>query len=485
MGNSTERLTREYAALKGVDPSVVSMTAITGSGSTRRYFRLRAPGVENAIGVCGSVQAENKAFLHFTHCFNMCRLPVPGVLWESDDKSDYLLSDNGSKSLFDMIRHDRENNPGGYLSDTVMNNCVEAVQALARIQIIGKDNIDFGACYPVSSVTPTAAMWDLNYFKYSFLKPVVDNIDEKGLETDFVNLSSAVTGQNILTGLQLRDFQSRNILIDENGNLTVIDYQGGRHGMLTYDLASFIWQAKAGFTDNERKVITEAYLSEIRQLNPGLTLTEEEFGRQLQLAVTFRQLQTLGAYGFRGLIQKKSHFITSIPNALSNIRIRIENGELDTFPAISRELLRACNIMEQRQSPVEKDVLTLSVTSFSYHKGYPEDMTGNGGGFVFDCRGMHNPGRYDEYKQLTGLDTPVIEFLTSLGECQSFVEKAIDLVKPTIECYLRRGFNSLSIAFGCTGGQHRSVFCTELFAKKISHMFPTLKINVRHREINR
>lgn len=258
-----------------------------------------------------------------------------------------------------------------------------------------------------------------------------------------------------------------------------IDFQGGRPGPVIYDAISFLWQAKAGFSDDFRQEMLEHYFEELSRLT-SCRRNEQEEHQSVNRFALFRTLQVLGAYGLRGLVERKAHFIESIPAALENLKILIENGAVDRYPELKR--VCSCVCTDKRFAKKTEDGLRVTVFSFSYKKGYPADFTGNGGGFMFDCRGMHNPGRYAEYKSLTGRDKPVIDFLEERGEVQQFVENAVGMVSPSIETYLRRGFSNLQIGFGCTGGQHRSVYCAERTAQVIAEKFPSAHIVLIHRE---
>lgn len=302
--------------------------------------------------------------------------------------------------------------------------------------------------------------------------------DEELLEDDFERLASRLTGDSAGPwGFMMRDCQSRNVMVS-GGKPWWIDFQGGRRGPVAYDVVSMLWQAKAGLSDNEKKELAAVYAAEYEKItgnDAGLLLDA------LPLLAFFRTLQVLGAYGFRGLVEKKAHFIESIDPALRNLENLYQRATGDDLP----ELRRVCSyVCTHSPSPAPHDGLLVKVYSFSYKKGYPADFTGNGGGFMFDCRGMHNPGRYDEYKPFTGLDLPVREFLEERGEVQKFVAEAFDMVSPSVECYLHRGFSDLQVGFGCTGGRHRSVYCADMLARRIAAAFPDAKVMVIHREQN-
>ncbi len=468
-----QRLIDEAARLLKVAPDYIEIIPIKSGASSRSYFRFISPlTAGSVIGVIGSVKAENEAFIHITESLYDSKAPLPTILWHSEDGMSYITSDNGILSLFDVI--------SSSCQDKSLGLCEEALYALSDMQVAASKYVDFKLCYPVESTDKRSILWDLSYFKYCFLKPVIDNLDEPGLQDDFDRLCLELTDRRLLTGFQYHDFQSRNILVDQNNKITFIDYQGARRGMLLYDAASFIWQARAGFNKETRDKLADSYFRALRRYFQELT--PEEFKRQLELAITFRQLQTLGTYGFRGLVQKKIKFSSSISKALENIRERISQGAFDDYRAVRAALEEAYAVWNLKSVKHDCGRLTLTVTSFSFHRGYPEDTSGNGGGFVFDCRGMLNPGRYDEFKQLTGLDSPVIKFLEEQGECSDFIRNAVALVSPTIDCYLKRGFTSLCVSFGCTGGQHRSVFCAEGFAHEIRQKYPQVNTIVKHRE---
>ena len=275
-----------------------------------------------------------------------------------------------------------------------------------------------------------------------------------------------------------RDFQSRNVMVCD-GKPYFIDFQGGRRGPGIYDAVSFLWQAKAGFSDDFRSKMLDYYF-EMRHVLAG---ENRDYVRERKLTydfALFRTLQVLGAYGLRGLVERKAHFIESIPPALRNLRSLLSSGAADDYPELKRICNEICN--DARFKENESGALHIKVFSFSYKKGYPADYTGNGGGFMFDCRGMHNPGRYQEYKSLTGRDRAVIDFLEERGEVQEFVRKAVDIVSPSVETYIRRGFSNLQIGFGCTGGQHRSVYCAEHVATILADKYPEATVTLIHRE---
>lgn len=444
--------------------SIPTISKLPGAGSDRLYFRLTSSNNPSVIGVVGNDLKENRCFVELSRVFRESGLAVPEIFCHTENYGAYLEEDLGDRSLLPLLHgEDKEKYAQRALSDLVGFQCIDPS--------LWKDKV---FCKPFSC---RQIMWDLNYFKYDFLKPAGMVIDEDALEEDFINLSNHLleTDGNPW-GFMYRDFQSRNVLV-MGEKYYYIDYQGGRFGPLIYDAVSFLWQAKAGFSPKQRETLMEHYLS---CLQLKRTFSLDKAYKIVGIFALFRTLQVLGAYGFRGLIEKKSHFIESIPAAIENLRELNEKGVLKDFPELSRvarELVKS-RFAEKHS----KGSLTVKVFSFSYKKGYPEDLTGNGGGFMFDCRGMHNPGRYEEYKKLTGNDRPVIDFLLERGEVTDFVDKAYEIVAPVIERYSKRGFSSLQVGFGCTGGQHRSVYCAEQFAKKVATQFTEVKVELNHRE---
>lgn len=453
-----------YRELTGVDP--LEVKPLTPAGSSRRYFRLTGP--KRVVGVLGTVRAENEAFIWLSRHLASKNLPVPRVLMVSDDRMAYLQTDLGDTSLFSC------------LSDTELVE--KTLRALPAIQVRGAEGMDWSVCYPVAEFDSRAVMWDLSYFKYSYLNPLEIPYSEPLLEDAFRLLAAeaekAARGDG--GGLMLRDFQSRNVMVFGNSPW-FIDFQGARRGPLAYDVASFLWQAKAGFSPAERERLVKVYADALAELRP----LPADWDRQLDLMVILRTLQVLGAYGFRGLVQGKAHFIASIPGALANLRHILETSELLRLPAyaVLREVLERV----AERPPVSPEAatpgrLTVRVSSFSFKKGIPLDPSGNGGGFVFDCRAMDNPGRYDEYKPLTGLDKPVIDFLESRGEIQRFLGECYALIDSAVDNYLSRGFESLTVSFGCTGGRHRSVYSAQHMAEHLKAKYPEIEVILNHRE---
>ncbi len=447
-----------YLKATGTRPERV--TPLTPAGSNRRYFRLH--GTTTLIGVEGTDRAENEAFIYLAGHFAVMGLPVPRVMAVSPDRMCYLVSDLGDTPLFACLDN--------------MDMLRAAMRRLAEFHYIGSRGIDYSRCYPVEAFDATSAGWDLNYFKYSFLNTSGITYSEPRLEEDFRRLAADVADITASDGVFMyRDFQSRNVMIHE-GAPWFIDFQGGRKGPAAYDVASFVNQAKAGFTPDVKEILLTAYMDRASELRPDFN--SDEFCRQLRLMSLIRSLQTLGAYGFRGRIQGKPHFLQSIPPALESLR-KLVAEPFGRYPYLM-EVIDTLTAPAPALCP--ESGLTVRVTSFSYKRGIPSDPSGNGGGFVFDCRAMDNPGRYQEYRQLTGLDRPVIDFLEKKGEITRFLESVYSLVDAAVTNYLKRGFTSLAINFGCTGGQHRSVYSAEHTARHLKSLFPEAHIILTHRE---
>lgn len=446
-----------------LDAAPVGSERLPAAGGDRCYYRLALPGGVSVIGVRADSLDDARAFVELSRVFAADGIPVPEIYGHTPDFRYYLESDLGDVSLFSRLG-----------SEEAHAQVAATMRALARMQAVpAHEWRDIVAYRPFSL---RQAMWDLNYFKYEFLKPADVVFDEDRLENDLEALAGALvaTGES-QWGFMMRDCQSRNVMLAPGP--VFIDYQGGRFGPCIYDAVSFLWQAKAGFSPEFRQEMLEVYaaeLSDVKGVEPSEILA------RTGLFALFRTLQVLGAYGFRGLVQKRAHFIESIPGAIANLAELIGSGELDAYP----ELRRACEalVADSRFKPACDGRLHVRVFSFSYKRGYPEDLSGNGGGFMFDCRGMHNPGRYAEYKQLTGRDKPVIDFLKERGEADVFSRRAYEMVAPSVERYLKRGFSSLQIGFGCTGGQHRSVYCAEAVARAIADRYPDAVVELIHRE---
>ena len=347
---------------------------------------------------------------------------------------------------------------------------------LADFQFKGARGIDYSVCFPQKEFDARMVYFDQNYFKYCFLKPSGIEFDEIALDDEFRKMKEILLKADRYDTFMYRDFQARNVMI-RDGEPWFIDYQGGRRGPFQYDAASFIWQARAAYSDGLKEKLLRRYMESLRKY---ITLDEEEFRETFRHFVLFRTIQVLGAYGFRGLFERKAHFIESIPYAMKNIEALLEKPFAE-YPYLTSLLKDLISKYEKKAPAAGK--LTVKVTSFSFKKGIPQDESGNGGGYVFDCRGMENPGRYEKYKKLNGLDSEVIEFLENDGGITRFLERIYPIADEHVENYIKRGFTSLIFSFGCTGGQHRSVYSAQHLADYLKKKYPQINVELKHREL--
>ncbi|HKV24163.1 MAG TPA: RNase adapter RapZ [Candidatus Acidoferrum sp.] len=440
-------------------------------GSGRKIIRFSA-GPISAIGILYSVREENAAFLSFSKHFRRHGLPVPEIYAEALDQGAYLEEDLGDTTLFEFLSKNRN---GSAVAPLVVDAYRKVVATLPRFQVEAGRDLDYSVCYPIASFDRQSIAWDLNYFKYYFLRLAGIPFHEQSLEDDFNRLTDF-----LLTAPRdyflYRDFQSRNILL-RDGQPWFVDYQGGRKGALQYDLASLLYDAKADLPPELREDLLHDYL---RALTNHIPVNRDEFLRFFYPYVYVRIMQALGAYGFRGFYERKAHFLQSVPYALKNLRWLLHHIEL---PIALPTLLGAFQSMlasEKLQSIAnDADNLVVRVFSFSFHQGLPQDESGNGGGFVFDGRSLPNPGREERFKPLTGQDAPVIEYLNQQESVHQFLASVLTLVDSAIANYQQRGFKNLMVSFGCTGGQHRSVFLADQLAKRLRNR-PGLDVRLRH-----
>lgn len=459
-------LSNLYNKATGHNPS--NVTPITGSASGRKYYRLSGP--KSLIGTIGNNIRENEAFIHLSRVLTSNNVAVPKVIQVSDDKTSYIQEDLGINSLFDIIKQNE-------FSDYTIHLFKSSLDELIKFQINGTIYADPSRLFPISEFNSQSIMWDLNYFKYCFAKVMDQEIDECALDLDFQTLINNIQHSEPKV-LVHRDFQSRNIIVNENKPY-FIDFQGARKGPALYDVVSCLFQARI----NMPPIIKESLLNYyIQKASNVFGMKEQNIRISLDHIIVFRLIQVLGAYGFRGKIQGNHNFIMPINNALIELRSTLEKNSA-TYPY----LLNLVNSL-QHKSEIENsifhifpDCLNIDIISFSYKRGLPIDNSGNGGGFIFDCRAIHNPGRYEQYKHLTGEDLPVIKFLEEQGEIQKFLNNCKDIVDTTIVKYISRGFNHLFIAFGCTGGQHRSVYAANQLAEYLACKH-NAHITLHHRE---
>lgn len=466
---NTDKLKELYKTFTGTTPE--NVIELPASGSNRRYFRLT--GTQSLIGVYGTSREENEAFLYMAEHFRKKGLNVPQVHIVSEDKAFYLQEDLGDTLLFNAIEKGRVTN---VFSEDEKELLRKTMRMLPAIQFAGADGFDFTRCYPQPTFNERSILWDLNYFKYCFLKATGLDFQEDKLEDDFQRMSDVLL-RSLSATFMYRDFQSRNVMI-KDGEPWFIDFQGGRKGPFFYDVASFLWQAKAKYPESLRNELIEDYIDALKKYKP---VDKNYFLSQLRHFVLFRTLQVLGAYGFRGYFEKKPHFIQSVPYAIENLRqlLREDYNEYPYLCSVLKELTE----LKQFKDDLQKRQLTVRVMSFAYKKGIPDDTTGNGGGYVFDCRAVNNPGKFERYKPFTGLDEPVIKFLEEDGEIFPFLENAYQLVDSSVKRYMERNFTHLSVCFGCTGGQHRSVYAAQHMAEHLNKKFG-VKVELVHREQN-
>ena len=499
------QLLQLYKQWSGEEPAKYEQLPV--AGSNRIYYRLTAHDGSTVVGVIGTSRDENHAFVYLCRHFTKRQLPVPRLLAVSDDESRYLQTDLGSLSLFDAIRGGRE--AGGRYTLKEQELLRRTIRQLPNIQMRGARELDFSNCYPQAEFDVNSVLFDLNYFKYCFLKATELDFHEIKLEADFRLLAKDLTSVDDVQGFLYRDFQARNVMLDAEGNPYFIDFQGGRKGPYYYDLASFLWQASAKYPHKLRRELVYEYYNALKQYTE--VPSPHKFVERLSLFVLFRQLQVLGAYGFRGYFERKPHFIESIPPAMQNIRELLSErnfpypyltdlltrlANMPRFQRVETTVSRADGYKTTDRNPYKphpqdgpatfskydaQGPLIVKVFSFSYRKGIPEDESGNGGGYVFDCRSTHNPGRYEPYKKLTGLDEPVIRFLEDDGEILTFLDSVYRLADAHVRRYIQRGFTSLMFSFGCTGGQHRSVYCAQHLAEHIHEKFG-IEVHICHRE---
>ena len=476
-----QRLKDLFALWSG--ESCLQCLALNGGGSSRAYYRLIGEH-RHCIGTIATNRQENEAFFTYTRHFYAKGIAVPELLLVDDDGIHYLQQDLGDTSLYSILYSKKQLGSG--FDAEMLTLYRKALSDLDAIQRAGAD-MDFSKALPRQAFDSRSMLWDLNYFKYNFLKLAHVEFDEDALEDDFQRLVEFLL-QADSSYFLYRDFQGRNIMVNPNPvhsassnnsqsvlqpSLYYIDYQGGRRGAAQYDVASLLYSAKSDLPDAVRRDLLAYYVS---------LHGDADFLRYFWGFATLRILQTLGAYGYRGLFERKPYFLESIPLALRNLRLLVAEHPL---PVRLTELKRIIDELGNSQpiaTTAGEEGLTVQVMSFSYKQGLPDDSSGNGGGYVFDCRALPNPGRYPEYRNYTGRDLPVIRFLEKEQPVDTFLTHAYALVAQSIDKYLERHFTHLSVAFGCTGGQHRSVYCAEQVARLIGQHYPQVKVHLVHRE---
>lgn len=475
MQSIIESVKELYTSWSGSAPGAVDV--LPQSGSDRRYFRVHGANGQTVIGTYGHNIRENETFIYFSDHFRSRQLPTPEILAVNEEKTIYLQEDFGDVSLLDRLESEG-------LTDNIYALFRNSLTQLARLQVLGDDGLDYTQCLTNQEFGKQAILADLLYFKYYFLDALRKAYDKQKLIDDFEALSNYLTHTEYKY-FMFRDFQSRNIMVKGKSSVHFIDYQGGMKGAPQYDVASMLWQARANLPDDWKDNLLNDYMDSFEGI-VGHSVDRTIFKSQYNGYVLIRLLQVLGAYGFRGLFERKAQFLTSIPQALNNLKWFIDNQQVGISVPEFRKVLKICVTDEivERFTPLrasDSTPLVVHVNSFSFKKGLPADESGNGGGFVFDCRGILNPGRLEQFKPMTGRDKAVKDFLEQQTRMPEFLNSAFDIVDITVEEYIRRGFTTLMISFGCTGGQHRSVYAADALGRHLRNKFG-VNIELKHVE---
>ena len=449
-----------------------SVVELPSSGSNRRYFRISGSGI-TLIGAKGTSVEENIAFMEIAKHFKLKGLPVPQVFCANSTNEFYLQEDLGDATLFNAIAQGRDTSN---FSPDEISLLKKTIATLPRLQFEGGKGLDYNICFPQPEFDERNVWFDFNYFKYCFLKTTGLEFSEIKLHEDMTKMAADLLEGGNAETFMYRDFQARNVML-VNNEPYFIDFQGGRKGPLYYDLASFVWQAKANYPTKLKEALIETYRE---ALEPYIQIPKDEFYKKLRLFVLFRTMQVLGAYGFRGYFEKKPHFLQSVPFAIDNLRKLINEQPFTEYPYVQELLTQLTEMRQFSDLRVEKK-LEVRIFSFSYKKEIPIDTSGNGGGYVFDCRAINNPGKYDHFKHFTGLDKEVIEFLEEDGEVTKFLSHVYELADAHVTRYMERKFTNLMFSFGCTGGQHRSVYCAQHLAEYLAKKY-NITVKVYHRE---
>jgi aminoglycoside/choline kinase family phosphotransferase len=445
-------------------------------GSGRKIIRV-ASGAVTAVGILYDVREENVAFLEFSRHFRHHGLPVPEIYAEDLSQGAYLEEDLGDTTLFEFLSAHRT---GENIGAEAVEAYRRVVEVLPRFQVEAGRDLNYKVCYPRASFDRQSIAWDLNYFKYYFLRLAGVPFSEQALELDFARLTKLLLSADHQYFLY-RDFQSRNVMWRE-GHPYFLDYQGGRRGALQYDIASLLYDGKADLPPELRQQLLDHYLDTLADF---IKLDRDSFMHHYYAYVYVRIMQALGAYGFRGFYERKAHFLQSVPYALANLRWLLHNVDLPVaLPALQQAFQNMLGSEKLQGLASSAETLTVRIFSFSFHVGHPQDPSGNGGGFVFDARSLPNPGREEQYKLLTGKDAPVIDYLNQQDSVHQYFASVMSLVESSVSSYQQRGFKSLMVSFGCTGGQHRSVFLAEQLAKRLREK-GSVEVVVRHVELEK
>jgi len=474
--SNVETLEQLFEAHFGIAPEQVDAMAV--SGSDRRYYRLSGGG-KTAIGTLNSNIPENNTYFYFTELFRKHQISIPEVYVIAKDRRAYLQQDLGNTSLLDLLKKE------GF-TEEVRKKYHESLAQLARLQWVAGREADFSQCFATQKFDERAIMSDLLYFKYYFADLQKVHYDRIQLQVDMEDLSKEL-GRIQPLALMYRDFQSRNIMLHE-GKVWFIDYQGSMQGPAQYDIASLLWQARAQLPANWREDLLNGYITTMNEL-PVPRIEEIHFRKGYAQMVMLRLIQVLGAYGIRGLLERKPHFLSSIAPALKNLQSFLSSHpHLPAYPELRSLLEKLCTDEQQAKYALPVAAadakLVVTINSFSYKKGIPKDPTANGGGYVFDCRGLLNPGRYAAYKHLSGQDEPVKRFLEQETHMPDFLDNVYNLVSLNVDDYLNRGFEHLNVSFGCTGGQHRSVYAANHLAAYLQHKYGIRTVVTHTNEAN-
>lgn len=455
-------------------PNEFQLVPLPLSGSNRNYYRVIFSDTHDPPTLIASHNndvRENIAHNSFTMHFRSLGLNVPEIYASDSSYRYFLMQDLGDITLFSMLSTNREK---------AIEHYKNVVADLVKFQVQGIKGLDLDVAYPVKKFNKRSVMWDLNYFKYYFVKPHDINFDENLLEDDFEKFADQLLSTE-LDYFNYRDFQSRNIMIHDN-NLWYIDFQGGRQGSLQYDLVSLLYQAKANLSDDTRNILYNHYLETLNSALPG---KQAMFDLHYTDFIYFRLMQVMGAYGFRGLVQRKAHFLQSIPLAISSLSSMLQKSPLKTNLTELNNVFNQISSLDYQTKSENNKALTISINSFSFKKkGIPTDISGNGGGHVFDCRSLPNPGRIADLRDYTGMQQPVIKYLEDQKEVKEFLTNAINIIEQSISNYQKRNFSDLQVNFGCTGGRHRSVYSASTVAKYIRSKFPDVNVDISHLEID-
>ena len=468
--NDLSTLTQMVTEKTGNQP--MACVPLAQSGSHRRYYRFTMGDNRTLIGAYNEDVTENRAFFEYTRFFATQQLNVPVLLAIHEDEKHYLLNDLGTQTLYDKLCEVRQNE-GDF--QEVMGYYRKVVAALPKFQMTAKQGLDMSVAYPRAAFDRQSMQWDLNYFKYYYLKMVNIPFNEQLLEDDYQRfmdyLLSAADDYFLY-----RDFQSRNIMVNQD-EVWFIDYQGGRKGALQYDIASLLYDAKADLSPEIREELLDGYLDNLERLIP---VDRAQFKAYFNAFSLIRIMQAMGAYGYRGYFERKAHFLQSVPYAIRNMRYLLQQKALPANLPELRHVLQT--VVDSYVEPAKQnpDVLTVTVQSFSFKKGVPEDPSGNGGGFVFDCRALPNPGREKRYATFTGKDDCVKAYLEQYQEVETFVDHVCALIDMSVDNYLERKFNHLTVNFGCTGAQHRSVYFAERAAAHLREKYPQIVVELKH-----